>query len=181
MIFKQIKFLFIFLLVLGIIFLGEIKKQQLRPLYFSPPNTLVYFSLGYKDFMANLMWIRLIQDADFCSFKKGIPVYTGSKKYCKKGWSYNMAEAITQLAPRFKIVYSFSNIMLSVFAGDKIGAESILLKGLKYFPNDWYLNFLATYFYSIEIKNTKLAAYYANQSAKNGGPSWLYNFLIKKR
>lgn len=181
MIFKQIKInpiniIFIFVSILGIIFFGRVTGLQNKPLYFSPPNTLVYFSLGYRDFIANLMWIRFIQDADFCSFKKGIPVYTGGKNYCKWGWSYRMADAITQLAPRFKKVYRFSYTILNIFTGDILGAEKILLKGLKYFPSDWKLNFAATYFYSLEVKNTKLAAYYAHQSAKNGGPYWLYGF-----
>lgn len=174
------KFLILALSISGIVFLGEVKKREKKPLYFAPPNVLQHFSLGYRDFMANLLWLRFIQDADFCSFEKGNPIYTGDKKHCELGWSYNMVDAITELAPRFKTPYTLSSVILSVFTGDKKGSEKILLKGLKYFPNDWRINFYSTYFYAVEMKQPKRAAHYAHQSAKNGGPYWLYSLAAKQ-
>ena len=174
------KLLIVCVSLLGIIFFGGIKEQERKPLYFAPPNILQHLCLGYRDFLANLMWLRFIQDADFCSFEKGKPVYKGDKKHCELGWSYRMVDAISELAPRFKTLYTFSSTMLSVFTGDTAGAEQILLKGLKHFPKDWRLNFYATHLYSIEIKNPELAARYAYQSAQNGGPYWLYSLAAKK-
>ncbi len=164
----------------GIIFFGGIKEQKKKPLYFAPPNVIQHFSLGYRDFLANLMWLRFIQDADFCSFEKGKPVYKGDIKHCELGWSYRMVDAISELAPRFKTPYTLSSILLSVFTGDKKGAEKILLKGLKYFPNDWKINFYAAYHYAVDVKKPELAAHYAYQSAKNGGPYWMYSLAAKQ-
>ena len=147
-----------------------------RGLYFSPPAVLQHFALGWRDFLADLFWLRFLQSADFCSFEKGLPVYTGDKKTCKQGWSYSMVSLLSDLAPRFRSPYTFSVVILSVFMGDKEGAKNILQKGLKYFPNDWKINFYAVYFYAIEMKEPEKAVLYARRSAENGGPSWLYDF-----
>ena len=162
---------------LGILFFGlVVQKQESRPLYFTPPIALKYFSLGYKDFWANIWWLRLIQSADFCSFEKGHTTYTGTIHHCNLGWSYRITDLITSLAPRFKEPYLFSAVMLSVFTGDTKGADRILQKGLKQFPQDWRLPFYSTYFYSVELNQWEKASHYAHLSAKNGGPKWLYDF-----
>ena len=171
----------IFLLSLfGIaVFSGEVNVQK-KPLYFAPPSLLQHFSLGYKDFTANLLWLRYLQSADFCSFEKGIPIYTGDKKHCELGWAFRMVDAITELAPRFKSVYTISSSIISVFTGDKKGAEKILLKGVKVFPQDWQINLYTAYLYTTEIKKPEKAAVYAYKAAENGGPQWLYNLSAKK-
>ena len=174
------KFFILLFSLFGIVFFGSIKEQDRKPLYFAPPNVLQYFSLGYRDFLANLLWLRFIQDADFCSFEKGKPVYAGDKKHCELGWSFRMVDAISELAPRFKTPYTLSSVILSVFTGDIKGAERILLKGLKHFPQDWRINFYAAYLYVIDMKKPELAARYAYQSAKNGGPYWLYSLAAKQ-
>ncbi len=175
------KFMILTFSLLGIGFFGgTFKEREKKPLYFAPPDILQHFSLGYRDFLANLLWLRFIQDADFCSFEQGKPMYKGSKKHCELGWSYNMAEAISELAPRFKTLYTLSPVIMSVFTGDKKGAERILLKGLKYFPKDWRINFYMAYLYAVDIKKPELAARYAYQSAENGGPDWLYSLSAKQ-
>ena len=140
-----------------------------------------HFSLGYKDFMANLLWLRYLQSADFCSFEKGIPVYKGDKKHCELGWGYRMVDAITELSPRFNPVYTISASILSVFTGDVKGAEKILLKGVKHFPEDWQINLYTSYIYTVDIDNPERAAHHAYIAAENGGPEWLYNLAAKKQ
>ncbi len=161
---------------MGALFSGAVQDRKTRPLYWTPPPVLKHFSLGYRDFWADLLWLRLIQSADFCSFEQGRPVYKGLIRQCEKGWSYRMTDLITDLAPRFKAPYMFSSVVLGVFTGDKTGAENILLKGLSVFPKDWRLNFYATWFYSAELNQPERAGHYARQSANNGGPGWLYDF-----
>ena len=164
---------------IGIICLSSVKELATKPLYWTPPVFLKHFSLGYRDFLADLLWLRLIQSADFCSFEKGRPVYKGQTQQCDLGWSYRVADLITDFSPRFKEPYLFSTVMLSVFTGDKKGAENILQKGLKIFPTDWRLNFYSAYFYSFEVKKPKKSAFYARMSADHGGPQWLYGFSNK--
>ena len=173
---KRANIIFLCVLGIGILCLSTVKESEIRPLYWTPPPVLKHFSLGYEDFWAHLLWLRLIQSADFCSFEKGRPVYKGDINKCEMGWSYSMSNLITDLAPRFKAPYMFSTVILGVFTGDKTGAEHILLKALKNFPKDWQVNFYATWFYSTEVNHPEKARHYALQSAQNGGPSWLYDF-----
>ena len=174
------KLIFFLISLFGIVFFGTEVDVKKRPLYFAPPNIIQHFSLGYKDFMANLLWLRYLQSADFCSFEKGIPVYRGDKKHCEFGWGYHMVDAITELSPRFNPVYTISASVLSVFTGDIKGAEKILLKGVKYFPDDWQINLYISYIYTVDINNPERAAHHAYKAAENGGPEWLYNLAAKK-
>ncbi len=168
----------VFLCFFGILYLGEKHEGLKKPLYFSPPRALKHFHFGFSDFMADMLWLRYLQNADFCSLAKGIPVYKGGKKHCSKGWAYQMADVITELAPRFKTPYTFSTVMISVFAGDREGAKALLKKGLRAFPGDKDMHFSAAYFYSAEDLHMK-AALHAYQAAFYGGPKWLYRYAQK--
>ena len=180
---KNSPYLFVFfaLSLLGIYFFGEEKIQSVRkPYYFAPPDVIRYFSFGYNDIYADLLWIRYLQDADFCTFQKGIPIYDGKTKYsCNKGWAYHMAHAITELAPRFKKPYVVSGVILGVLMGDKEGARLILDKAVRYFPNDWDILFHAGNHYLIELEEAEQAADYLLRAAKLGGPVWLYSLSAK--
>ena len=188
------KTLILLICLTGIAVFGRIREERKKPpLYFAPPAILPHLSLGYRDFLANLLWLRFIQNPDFCSFEAGLPVYGSAppdkdggalsshntiqgEKRCEWGWSYNMVSAVTELAPLFKTPYIFSPVILSIFTGDVKGAEHILLKGLRVFPKDWKINFYSAYLYSVELNKPELAAHFAHESAKNGGPYWLYGF-----
>ena len=134
--------LFLVFFLGGIVVLGSRTPVFSRPLYFAPSGMLQYFTLGYQDFTADLLWLRFLQSADFCSFEKGRPVYEGEElaggegrkvlpSECRLGWGYQTAHVITELSPRFRAVYRTAGPVLSVFVGDIEGAERILLKGVK--------------------------------------------------
>ena len=167
---------FLLLWALGGIFFFP--RQEIRrggSLYFTPPTMLRYFTFGYEEWVADWLWLRFLQDADFCSHKKGVPVYDGRRKSCDLGWSYHMVDGVTELAPRFLSAYKVSSVLMSVFTGDLAGAKRILLKGIRQFPHDGELHFYALYFYSVEEPDPSRAAYHALQAAENGGPGWLYS------
>ena len=174
-------FLFFSLSVAGIYFFGT-KKFSIhrKPYYFAPPEVIKHFAFGYNDIYADVLWIRYLQDADYCSFEKGIPVYDGKTKYqCDKGWAFYMANAITELAPRFKAPYVVSGTIMGVLMGDKEGARLILDKAVKQFPKDWQVLFHAGNHYLIELKEHAKAAEYILAAAKSGGPAWLYGLSAK--
>ena len=157
-----------------------VKKQS--TLFITPSSMYVakHFFLGYQELLADLLWLRFLQDADFCSAKKSILAYQGDLRECERGWSYRMADAITNLAPRFKAVYYVASSLMSVFVGDQMGAEHILQKALKVFPKDPKINLNASYFYSVVKHVPHLAAKYAYTAVQNGGPAWLYQYALKQ-
>ena len=161
---------------LGILIFSKPLSSQLeRPLYLAPPQWIHHFSFGFSEVYADLLWLRLIQDMDFCNSKQGQPVYDGQTRYqCTKGWSYQMTETITELAPRFLKPYEVGASIMSVIMGDQQGAKKIYDKGVRRFPQNWRLHFGAGYHYLVELKDHKKAAPLLLHAARHGGPPWLY-------
>ena len=156
------------------------KKPPTKPFYFAPPNMIKYFAFGFPDLYADILWMRLLQDIDFCNSTKGLPLYDGKTLYqCEKGWSYKMTEAITELAPRYLKPYEISASIMSVIMGDKQGAKKIYDKGLKHFPNNWKMHFNAGHHYLTELKDENTAAQLLTRAADLGGPYWLYGLAAK--
>ncbi len=154
---------------------------QSQPVYFAPPAVIKRFSFGFSDLYADVLWLRLIQDIDYCSFHAGIPVYDGKSLYkCDRGWSYKMTEAITELAPKFLKPYRAAGPILSVIMSDKLGAKKIYDKGMRNFPNDWRLHFSAGYHYLFELRDGAGAAKILKKAADNGGPQWLYSLAASQ-
>ena len=167
--------------LLGIFFFGESRFTSIRkPYYFSPPEVIKYFTFGYNDVYADLLWVRYIQNADFCSYDKGIPVYDGKTKFnCNKGWAFHMANAVTELAPRFKRPYITSSVMMGIIMGDKEGARLILDKAVKQFTKDWDVFFHTGHHYLLELNQPSIAAELLLTAARLGGPYWLYSLSAK--
>lgn len=144
------------------------KKVQNTILY--PPKYMSLFSFGYADYYADVLWLRLIQDIDFC--EKG-------KNKCSEGWAYKMLDSITELSPKFRTAYAFGALTLSVLVNDIKGSSKIFRKAIKNFPNDWEILYRASYHFLLEEKDNVLAAQLLQRSAENGGPNWLYSLASR--
>jgi hypothetical protein len=172
------------LLIIG---LNDINRDQYVKEYFlPPPQKIEDFTLGYQELVADLFWLRVVQDFDFCR-NKDIPkaANTGhgldkvlqanmTQSRCQLGWVYQMMQVVTDLAPRFLRAYRASVLMLSIGVDDREGARRMIEKGLKRFPDDYHLNYYGAYHYLYEIQDPKRAAELmlaASRSEK--APSWL--------
>ncbi|MBE8221942.1 MAG: hypothetical protein HAW60_04345 [Bdellovibrionales bacterium] len=144
------------------------KKTQNTVLY--PPAYMSLFSFGYADYYADILWLRLIQDIDFC--EKG-------KNKCSQGWAYKMLDTITELSPKFRSAHSSGALTLSVLVNDIAGATKIFHKAIKQFPDDWEVLYRAAYHFLLEEKDNVIAAKLLQRSAKNGGPNWLYSLASR--
>ena len=154
-------------------------KSTEHPVYFAPPDLIQHFSFGFPDIYADLLWIRLIQNIDFCSAERGIPRYDGQTSHqCDKGWSYKVTNTLTELVPRFEAPYMISGAIMSVIMRDKEGAKKIYDKGIQRFSNNWRLFFNAGYHYLMEIQDKKKGAELFLKAAQNGGPPWLYDLSV---
>ena len=174
-------YIIIVLLALPLFFFqSSFEKYSQQPFYFAPSAQIKHFSLGFQELMADILWIRLLQNIDFCSSQKGLPVYDGIQKYqCDKGWSYKMTEAITELAPQFLAPYEIAGPIMSVIMRDKQGAKNIYDKALKNFPKDWRLHFSASYHYLVELEDPDKAIPLLIKTVELGGPFWLYHLAAK--
>lgn len=166
-------------------------KQVKNQRFIYPPPSIKYFTLGYSDFMASSLWLRLSQDFLYCekgrlsseditptsSEQKDKVVAILQRKLkpskCHKGWVYQMLKAITTLQPKFEVAYTVGATLLSVITDDREGARLLFEKGLDQFPTNWELNFRAGYHYLWEIQNPQRAAELLKRAVENGAPQWV--------
>ncbi|PIS10220.1 MAG: hypothetical protein COT73_10555 [Bdellovibrio sp. CG10_big_fil_rev_8_21_14_0_10_47_8] len=135
----------------------------------APPPQLEYFSFGFQMPIADSLWIRAIQDMDYCEAK-------GEEGHCRNNsWLYQTLDTISRLAPDFYQTYSIGGVALSILVSDVEGGAKILEKGTRVFPKKQRLLYLAGYHALYEEKDKKKAAYYYQKCAENGGTPWIYS------
>ena len=131
-----------------------------------PSDVLKAVSLNQEALIADILWLKVIQ-------------YIGEKKQSEKGWEwfYHNINVITDLDPNFYLAYQFSGLILAVFADKPDQSITILKKGVKNNPDNWFMYFLLGYNYFNEVKDYKKAAFYIKQASLiDGSPSFLKFF-----
>ena len=103
-------------------------------LYLPPPEQLAPMSLGFKESLADLIWIRAV-------------VFAGSKEQgCKLDWIQRYLDTIFHLAPTFRRPYTWGGVV-TVYTGGQIDrmmidqGVSLYRAGLQHFPEDHELLF----------------------------------------
>lgn len=140
-------------------------ERQLIP----PPPYIERFAFGYQEVIANTIWIRALQDFDYCDSKI-------AENVCRNNsWLFLMLDAITNLSPKFRIPYAAGALALTVIITDVEGATKIFDKGVKAFPNDWPILYRAAYHYLYEVNDKKRAAELLIAAGKNGAPAWVFS------
>lgn len=134
----------------------------------APIPNMEKFSFGYAEVLADILWIRALQDFDYCES-------TGNNNKCRgNSWLYQMLDAITNLSTDFRIPYATGGLALSVLVGDTPGATKFFDKGVTSFPHDWPILYRAAYHYLYEVNDKKKAAELLIQAGKNGAPQWVF-------
>jgi hypothetical protein len=135
----------------------------------SPPTGIEHFTFGHKDVLADFLWIRAIQDFDYCDQQV-------TKNLCVgKSWLYRMLNSITDLSPKFRMPYATGAVALSVLVSDVEGAAKIFDKGVEQYPNDWPILYRAAYHYLYEVKDKRRAADLFIRAGRNGAPPWVFS------
>ena len=141
-----------------------------------PPDLIQYFTFGYNEPLADMIWLRAIQDFDFCgsNFSKIKVNDEGNEvNICHGGWGSAMLDAVTRVVPRYRIVYTRGAIYLSVAVNEKEGAEKLLLRGIEVYPDFWYIHYHLGYHYLLEMDLPGKAAEHFRQAALLGSPNWV--------
>ncbi|MCB9072716.1 MAG: hypothetical protein H6623_03775 [Bdellovibrionaceae bacterium] len=187
---------FVFLILATLVGACAVELQKHKPVikvdkkFLRPPAAIKYFTFGYNDFLASVLWIRLVQNLEYCEEGQytgdlyveptknkdridGILERTIKPSKCNLGWVYSMTDVISDIQPHFKIAYDVGGLFLSVAVDDREGARRIFEKGLTQYPKDWQLNYMAGYHYLWEIQNPSRAAELFDKAAENGAPKWV--------
>lgn len=154
-------------------FVSFVPSTEVPRLLIPPPPYMEHMVIGFQEVGADVMWIRAIQDLDYCDQKV-------SENTCRnQSWLYKMIDAITNLSPSFRTPYAAGALALTIIISDIEGATKIFDKAVAQFPNDGEILFNAAYQYLYEVKDNKKAADLLIRAGKNGGPP--YSFALAGR
>jgi len=151
--------------------------EDIKKSYIAPPKLIEHFNGGFKVQVADSLWMRAIQDFDFCSELKPTSEQTlkGQPPECiGKSWLFNVLDVATTLDPYFDAaIYQTGGLALTVIISDYAGASVIFDRGTRLYPTTWQLLYAAAYHAHIEEKNKAKAARLYLAAAENGAPSWI--------
>lgn len=114
---------------------------------------LIFFSLGQKRLISSLLWVKTLMDSDL----------EHHKQKDLNSWMFLRFKTISLLDPMFYENYLFGGQYLSVVKDDLKGAAIIYGKGIKNFPDDFWLLFYSGIHYLAEMKDIKSAKKYLNK------------------
>lgn len=134
----------------------------------APPAGLVHFHFGFRHAFADSLWVRSLQDFDYCEHEKARHLCQG------RGWLFQTLDLVTDLDPKFRMAYSAGGMALTIIVNDMEGASRLFDKGVRQFPKDWVLLYKAAYQALQEEKNPEKAAALMERAAQNGAPDWVY-------
>ena len=136
--------------------------------YISPHASFRYFHFGFKYQLSDLLWLRAVQDLDFCEKRDADRNCTG------KVWLFEVLNLTTLFDPWYRMVYAGGALGLSVVVSDIKGASSIFNRGIQHYPHDWVILYKAAYHAVYEEKNKLKGARLLEQAARSGAPEWVY-------
>ena len=113
-------------------------------------NLLSVFSMGQQRLIADYLWAYTMLMSDIEHLKP-------SSKY---SWMYYRFKTISKLDPHFYENYKIGGIYLSVAKDDINGSIAILKEGIKYYPDDFWINYYLGFNYLHELKDHKNALHY---------------------
>ena len=170
--------------------LGSLKRVELTSIAVAPPKISLHFNFGFKNIMADSLWVRWLQNFEQCiqvggahvgafaDIKKTVDLNKNIGK-CESGWGYQMLDRITDLNPDFIMAYRVGILSLSVFAKDRQGGSLLIEKAVKRYPRNWTMAYHGAYHYMFEDINPTRAAELLVVAAKNGAPLWVASLAAK--
>ncbi|MCB0365801.1 MAG: hypothetical protein KDD68_10445 [Bdellovibrionales bacterium] len=153
-----------------------------------PPESIEHFTFGYRDSIADSLWIRTIQDFEYCGAQAAAKTNGETKTWdvdptlqkamvgaqCEKGWTFHMLNEITDLSPKFEIIYTMGAPGLSIIVDDREGAEILFDKGIRALPKNWQIPYMAAYHALFETRKYEKAGDLLKLVGDLGGPEWVY-------
>jgi hypothetical protein len=140
---------------------SEKKLEQMR--YLPNGEYLRIASLGYRELLADMLWIQAIQ-------------VMGEKKLSDSSgqWLYRALDSITTIDPHFVRAYEAGGLALTTLVVLPEESNRLLKKGMQNNPAEWKLPFLLGINYYYELYDDATAADYMVQASRvNGAPAML--------
>jgi hypothetical protein len=139
-------------------------EQKLEHLMYLPDaRYLQLASVGYRELMADALWIQAIQ-------------VMGDRKVSDTAgrWLYRAFDIITTLDPTFVRVYEAGGLALTTLVVLPEESNRLLMKGVEHNPGEWKLLFYLGINHYFELyDDAKAAEYMARASRVSGAPPGL--------
>ncbi|MCL5269538.1 MAG: hypothetical protein M1457_03040 [bacterium] len=146
-----------------------IKRRRAEPfrfrdtLYLPDSRYVQAISLGYDQFAADFLWLRMIQ-----SFAAGWSRPENAQQMM------NYFNVITDLDPKFIPTYSFSIMAVGEGAHQDQMVHDIVRKAMLKVPNNYVIPKEGAFYAYWQMKNTDLAKYYVRMARKDPNcPAWV--------
>lgn len=139
----------------------EAEKKFEQLMYLPNGEYLKIASLGYRELIADLVWLQAIQ-------------VMGDKKVSDENgrWLYRALDIITTLDPKFLRAYEAGGLALTTLVVLPQESNRLLEKGMVHNPTEWKLPFLIGINYYYELYDDAKAAEYISQASRlPGAPS----------
>jgi len=139
----------------------EIQQENL--LYFPSGRCIKSLTLGFNHLAADFLWIKAV-------------VYFGEHYLSDQNypWLYHILDIVTTLDPLFLYAYEFGGLILSMGEGNYIQSNTLLKKGIHYFPDYWRLYFYLGFNHFFYFNSPFAAAPYIRKAATlPGHPPYL--------
>lgn len=141
-----------------------------RSNYLPPPVVIKNMSVGLNYQIADLLWLRALQDFDYCESK------VNETECNSKSWLFQTLNLMTEMDPKIEPrIYRIAGLALTVIISDYAGASIIFDKAVKAYPKDWSVSYAAAYHALYEEKNKMKAAKLYEMAAQNGAPAWVFS------
>lgn len=135
-------------------------------LYLPPPQQLSYMSLGYREALADLIWIRAV-------------IFTGDRTGGQNHeWILKYLEAIFELAPQFRRPYAWGGVTL-MYSGEAISkpmlerTTALYRRGLERHPDDHEMLFALGMILARDVQATEGYTEQERLAAKSEGADLL--------
>ena len=146
----------------------EVKPESFL-LYLPSGNLLGPLTLGYREFAADLLWIKTV---DYFGGH-----YATDRSYT---WLYHMLDLVTTLDPHFVFPFQFGAVILSVEAREQDNSIKLLKKAMELNPSVWQFPFFMgfnLYFYK---KDYQQASRFIDAASRlPGAPAYLKQFAVR--
>jgi tetratricopeptide (TPR) repeat protein len=122
----------------------QISKQDSAIIF---NKSVLYLNLDLKRMISSIMWISTLIESD-------------NKHYKKRdlnSWMYHRFNRILELDPQFLEGYQYGAQYLSIIKDDLVGASDLYERGLKIYPDDYFLNYQAAIHYFNELNDNQKA------------------------
>jgi len=145
----------VLVLVLALVFVSarsveelSAEKRMLEVLYLPSGEFLDQASLGYRNLVADLLWVKTVQ-------------YYGGFRLGKNDLALfsHLVEVITDLDPQFTFAYLFGGLVIAEDLGYFEEGVAFIEKGIENNPTDWWLVFELGFLHYVYARDYEAAAH----------------------